>query len=120
MKENSEIRDITINEWVWVIFVILSLANIYGDELELSSLKANNKHNDKARKVFLVTASVAIIIYIYFEVHSYNVLQRTKKSHKNTKIQEINFLGNTLVLLGALLLIYTRYKSKDELTTEIP
>ena len=38
MKENNELREVTINEWIWIVFVILSLLNIYGDELEKSSL----------------------------------------------------------------------------------
>lgn len=120
MKDNNELREVTINEWIWVIFVILSLANIYGDELEKITLKENEKHNDKAKKIFLTTASVALIIYFYFVINSYNKLMIAKSKNKNTKLREINLLGNTLVFIGALLLIYFNIKNKNEITTDIP
>ena len=120
MKENDELREVTINEWIWVIFVILSLANIYGDELEKSSLQENKKHNDNAKKIFLVTASIALIIYFYFVINSYNKLKSAKNQNKDTKLREINLLGNFLVFIGACTLIYFNIKNKQETTTEIP
>jgi len=119
MKDNNELREVTINEWIWVIFVILSLANIYGDELEKQSLQEKSCRDKNARKIFLTTASVALIIYFYFVVNSYNKLKIEKSKNKNTKLREINLLGNTLVFIGALLLIYFNIKNKNEITTDI-
>lgn len=119
MKENNELREITINEWIWGVFLLLSLANIYGDELEKNSLQQKKRHDNNARKIFLTTASVALIIYLYFVINSYNELSNLKQKNKNTKLQEINLLGNTLVFLGACLLIYYKYKNKKDLTTEL-
>ena len=76
MKDNNDLQEVTINEWIWVIFVILSLANIYGDELEKYSLKEKSCRDKNARKIFLTTASVALIIYFYFVIHSYNKLKK--------------------------------------------
>ena len=119
MKDNNDLQEVTINEWIWVIFVILSLANIYGDELEKYSLKEKSCRDKKARKIFLTTASVALIIYFYFVIHSYNKLKKIQQSGKNTKLQEINLLGNTLVFLGACTLIYYNLKNKQEITTDL-
>lgn len=120
MKYNNDLQEVTINEWIWIIFVILSLANIYGDELEKNSLQENNCRDKNARKIFLTTASVALIIYFYFVINSYRKLKNLKQSNKNTKLQEINLLGNTLVFIGALTLIYYNLANKTEITTEIP
>lgn len=120
MKENNELREVTINEWIWIVFVILSLLNIYGDELEKSSLMEKHCHNQKAKNIFLITASVALIIYFYFTINSYNKLKKAKQVNKNTEIQEINFLGQSLVFIGALLLIYSNIKNKNQITTNIP
>lgn len=119
MKENNELKEVIINEWIWVVFLILSLLNIYGDELEKKTLKENEKHNEKARKLFLVTASVALIIYLYFVITSYNKLQKAKNEKKNTQLREINFLGQSLIFIGACLLIYFNIKNKNETTTEL-
>lgn len=116
--KNDDLKEVKINEWIWIIFVILSLANIYGDELEKNTLNQNHIHNKKAKNIFLITATIALIIYFYFTVHSYNKLKKTKM--QNTYLQEINFIGNTLVFLGALLLIYFSINNKNEITTELP
>jgi len=119
MKENYELREVTINEWIWIVFVILSLANIYGDELEKSSLQEELTHNNTARKIFLTTASVALIIYFYFAIHSYNKLKILREQNKDTKLQEINLLGNSLVFIGACILIYFNIQNRKEKTNDL-
>jgi len=119
MKEINDLKEVTINEWIWIIFLFLSLANIYGDELEKSSLKEQEKHNKKAKKIFLITASIALIIYLYFTINSYKKLEKAKKENKNTKLQEINFLGQSLIFIGAFLLTYYNVNNMNETTTEL-
>lgn len=119
MNNNNELREVTINEWIWVIFVILSLANIFGDEIEKNTIKEKNLHNQTSRKIFLTTASIALIIYFYFVIHSYSKLKELKKQNKNTNLQETNLLGNTLVFLGACILLYYNLKNKQETTTDL-
>lgn len=119
MNNNNELKEVTINEWIWIIFLILSIANIFGDEIEKKSLLEKKCHDDKARKLFIITASVALIIYLYFVISSYNQLKKQKQQNKNTQLQEINLLGNTLVFLGACVLIYHKLKNKQEITTDL-
>lgn len=120
MKYTEDLKEVTINEWIWLIFVFLSLANIYGDELEKNSLQEKACRDKKAKKIFLITASIALIIYFYFVIHSNNKLKKLKKECKDTKLQEINLFGNCLVFIGALTLIYYNINNKTEITTEIP
>ena len=112
MKDNTEIVDVTINEWIWIIFAILSLANVYGDELELTTLRKELKHNNKSRKIFLTTASIALLIYFYFVINSYNKLKKLKKENKNKNLQELNLTGNSLVFIGAVILIYVNINKR--------
>ena len=120
MRNSNDLQEVTINEWIWIIFVILSLANIYGDELEKQTLSKEQIHNKKAKDIFLITSSIALIIYFYFFIHSYNKLKNLKKENKNTKLQEINLLGNSFVFIGACLLIYFNIKSRKENPPNLP
>ena len=120
MKENNELREVTINEWIWIIFVLLSLLNIYGDELEKISIKEKHIHDKNAKNIFLLTSSVGLIIYLYFTINSYKKLKQSREKNKNCETQEINFLGQSLVLIGAALLIYSNLKNKNQIITEIP
>ena len=93
MRNNNELREVTVNEWIWIIFLILSIANIFGDELEKKSLQEKKCHDEKARNLFIITASVALIIYFYFAMSSYKKLQKQNYKNKNTYLEEINLLG---------------------------
>ena len=120
MKDNNELREVTINEWIWVVFVFLSIANIHGDELEKKTLQEQKEHNEKAKNLFLITAAIALVIYFYFTINSYNKLKKAKLENKDTTLKEINFLGQSLVFIGAALQIYSNYKNKNQTTTNLP
>ena len=54
MNNNNELKEVTINEWIWIIFLILSIANIFGDEIEKKSLLEKKCHDEKARNLFII------------------------------------------------------------------
>lgn len=120
MKNNYELREVTINEWIWIIFIILSASNVFGDELEKKSLQSRECHDEKARIIFLKTATIAIIIYFYFVINSYKKLQQTKIKNQDTRLREIQVLGNSLIFVGALLVFYFNINNKNQITTQIP
>ena len=31
MNNNNILTELTVDEWIWIIFIILSILNIYGD-----------------------------------------------------------------------------------------
>lgn len=119
MKEFNEIMDITINEWIWIIFIILSIANIYGDELEKVSLKEKKAHDNDAKKIFLITASITLIIYIYFAINTYIKIENTKQKSQNINMLNIKLIGNILIVVGIICIIYFIYNDKGELTTNV-
>lgn len=102
--DNSEqiVKRLSFENIIWVIFIIVSIIDIYGDELLKKSITNNNKElSYKADNLFLFVSLISILVYIYFLVRNYY----DYKDNKST-IYEIRLIGSILVLAGTLLLFY--------------
>lgn len=109
MNSNNEelIKRLSFENLIWVSFIIISVLDIYGDELIKKNLRYNDKKAlEKANKLFLGIAAFSILIYIYFLIRNYS----DYKKYKN-KNYEIRLIGSTLILIGSLCLLYFQYKN---------
>ncbi len=116
----DEINEITIDEWIWVLFIALSIANIFGDELERKSILEGKKGNKNAKKIFITTAAISIIVYIYFVFDTYDEIKEAKEKNKDVNLYELKLLGNVFIVVGAILLIYFSINETDFITPELP
>ena len=72
--DNSEqiVKRLSFENIIWVIFIIVSIIDIYGDELLKKSITNNNKElSYKADNLFLFVSLISILVYIYFLVRNY-------------------------------------------------
>ena len=63
---NDIINDLKIDEFIWIIFITLSILNIIGDKylIEYYTYNDNNK-NKQAKDIFTLSVSITLIIYLY-------------------------------------------------------
>lgn len=104
MNDNSVemIKRLSFENWIWVAFIVISVLDIYGDELIKKGIITNNKnYSTRANKLFLGIAYFSIIIYIYFLIRNYNDYKKY-----NNKNYQIRLFGSILILGGTLCLIY--------------
>lgn len=118
-NNQKEIKDIVIDEWIWIAFIIISMANIVGDELKKETLQHKNNYNDLAKKIFIITAFISLLIYIYFASKSYQKVKELKFKNKDTQLYEIRLLGNIFVVVGVILIIYFHLNEKEPFNPEI-
>lgn len=104
MNNNNEemINRLSFENLIWVAFIIISILDIYGDEL----IKKNLRYHDqkalkRANRLFLGITIFTILIYIYFLARNYN----DYKKYKNQNY-EIRLLGSIFILLGSICLLY--------------
>ena len=116
---DNEIKGINIDQKVWIIFIILAITNIYGDSLEKKELESNNYHSLKAKKIFILTASIFIIIYIYFAITNYKELEKHQDNYEEYNLYKIRLTGNILIILGSLFLIYFRIKENKPYSPDL-
>jgi len=112
----DDIKRLTFEDYIWIVFAILSFLNIYGDNLQKEFLISNNKNYEKrANDVFLFVLIIGFIIYLYFLYRNYRIYLNTKDSEKGLFI--IKLIGSALLLSGSICLIYFQYKQTDFIGT---
>ncbi len=118
MNDSEQIvKRLSFENIIWIVFIIVSVIDIYGDELLKKSITDNNKElSSKAENLFIFVSLISILVYIYFLVRNYY----DYKENEST-IYEVRLIGSILVLSGTLLLFYfLLFNNKDyELTSNI-
>ena len=113
-KQNisKEINRLNFENIIWIIFAILSIANIIGDNNEKHFLQTyNHDYKDNANHIFELTITFTLIIYIYFLMRNYNAF--SKCSYKEKSLYAIKVLGSSFLIAGSICLLYFQFKQKD-------
>ena len=119
MNNNKE-KELTIDEWIWVIFIILSIMNILGDELEKKFYKEKDiSSKNLSKSIFTLTVLVSFFIYIYLSYRRYQVIQRNKQENKSTNICETRFFASILVVIASFLYLYCQLTDKEDVNPSL-
>lgn len=108
-KNISEINRLKFEDFIWLVFAILCIANIYGDDNEIAYLETNNKsYDNKSDMIFEITLFITLLIYIYFFLRNYKAYEKASEEDKN--LYAIKLLGSSLLIAGILCLLYFQTK----------
>lgn len=101
----EELARLNFEDIIWLVFIILSAMNIFGDTNEKEFLKTNNTNfKNNANKIFTFTLIASLFIYIYFFARNYKAFQKASETEKNLFL--IKLLGSSFLIVGVLLLIF--------------
>lgn len=104
-KSGVVIKRLRFENYIWVIYLVIALGNIWADELIIKSIeKHENKYDKLAKIIFLISLIVTLIIYVYFLNRNYN--DYINSNEKNKKTYEIRFLGSIFVFVGTFCFLY--------------
>lgn len=110
---NNKIKELKIDEIVWITFIALSILNIVGDEYEIDYYQDNNQEKDSnAKKIFTFTVAVSVIIYVYFFKKNYERVEELKEKKEDSTLAEVRLLGSTFIVVGILCLLYFQLNSQ--------
>ena len=75
-NNNEElIKRLSFENFIWVIYLVIAISNIYGDELiKKSIIERDSGASNKARNIFLIILIVTLLINIYFLIRNYSDL----------------------------------------------
>lgn len=100
-----EIKRLKFEDFLWIIFIILAIANIYGDHEAIDYLRTDDRYyKKKSTKVFVIILIVTLLIYFYFLIRDYNAYKEASSEKK--KLYSIKLLGISLLISGVLCLLY--------------
>lgn len=108
MSTNEEaIRNIKIEKTLSIIFILIGLANIHGDDLLIKATKTGDTRLDeRASTIFLWGLIISFFIYIVIVARNYNFYIDKKNSGADATLELTRLYGSILVLLGFILVFY--------------
>ena len=111
-KTIDDISRLRFEDIIWLTFALISLLNIVGDEEEIIYLEKKDENKRlKAKNIFLITIIITIFIYLYFIERNYSAYLKCKEDEK--QLYSIKLLGSTLLISGALCLLYFQIHEED-------
>ena len=122
MNDNlKRIKQIDIENFIWIIYFFIIGLCLYGNKLEKNYfLTGNNIDKSNYRKINIIIFVIAVIIYLYFFIDSYQEVNNLNSYDSNEKktYNELSLLGSTLVLISGIIFLYILIVD-DEIETEI-
>lgn len=107
--DRERIHELTIDEWIWVIFIVLSFLNIFGDEIEKHFATYHEKKDKEiSRKIFNFTVFSSFLIYIYLLSFRYKKYKELKMKHENVTLAGIRCIASIFVVIAAALFLYAQ------------
>lgn len=80
----NEINRLNFEDFLWEIFALLCLINIYGDYNDKEYSKThNNIYKTKSNEIFELTIIVTFFIYVYFFFRNYKFYTQASNENKN-------------------------------------
>ncbi len=114
MINDNIIKELVIDEWIWVIFIILSFLNIFGDELEKDYYQQNDIEKDQsAKNIFTFTVFISFLIYVYLFYQRYTKTKKMRSLKKDTTLCDLRCLGSILVVTASIIFLYCQLKEKS-------
>ena len=111
INQKQKLTELTIDEWIWIIFIILSILNIVGDELDKDyCLYQDTNEKSLSKKIFNLTVFISFIIYAYLAYRGYNRLNNAIKLNQNIDLAKSRLFANILVLIASFILLYDQIK----------
>lgn len=104
-KKLKELRELKTQNYLFLLFAIISIMNINGDYYEEEYIRNNNLDSkNKANKIFKLTIKIAILIYIFYLVRNYEAYKNVSEEKK--KLYFIKLYGSCLIIAGSICLLY--------------
>lgn len=101
----NDTKRLRFEDIIWVVFIVLCIGNIVGNENEIKYINSNNKfYKYNADKIFDMVLTITLFIYIYFLIRNYDAYKKVENSKKELYL--VKLFGSTFVLVGSICLIY--------------
>ena len=114
------VSELKIDEFIWVIFIILSILNIYGDKCLEDYYKYNIDYkNREAKDIFTVSVFITLIIYLYLLYKRYKVYEDNKLNNRDTKICGMRLFGTLLIVSATILFLYCQLEDRKAINPTI-
>ena len=106
---NEKLKQITIEDYIWIIYLGIIFLSWYGNSYERKYYINNNINSKtKYKNITILIFSILIIVYLYFFKNSVNDLKNIKPyySKKKKDLIYLSFLGSLFVTLSGAIFLF--------------
>lgn len=115
MNKSMQIKNIDIENIIWVIYIIIILLAILSNYYEKNSI-VNNSYKDgiDSKNINIFIFIVLVVIYIYFLNNSYNQYRNNPSD-----INYTNLVGNIINVIGGFIFLYVAINASVDSNIDI-
>ncbi len=115
----EEIQNIKIEKALSIVFIIVGLANIIGDDFLIKSICENNPSlKSKSQQLFLFGLILALLANIAIVARNYTFYKEKKDAGLDASAELTRLFGTVLTLIGFILIF--NYFIETGIDTELP
>lgn len=104
MNNNSEIERLNFEDFIWVIFIGLSILNIVSNKFQkMYVISLEQIYEDNANTISLFVLIALLFIYLYFFLRNYNMYMNKEEV---MDYDLVKLIGSFLFIIGTLCLLY--------------
>lgn len=112
----ERLQEIKIEDYIWVIYIIIIILSWYANSKEEDYLiNNNNKSKEEYRNIMIFIFAVLVIIYFYFTKDSYNGVKNLKNTDTEKKkyLMYASFIGSLLILISGVIFLFIAILDED-------
>ena len=116
MSINDKLKQITIEDYIWIIYIGIIVSSWYANKYESDYFKYKDMiSKDKYRRIMIRIFTILVIVYLYFFKGSFNDLMMIKKgdSSKKKELTYLSYVGSLFILFSGFIFLYIAYKDEN-------
>ena len=116
MELDGKLRQLLIEDYIWVLYVGIILLSWYSNSLERKYYVNNDlEAKDKYRKILIVIFSILLLVYFYFLESAFEDVKNLKSSDSDERkrLVLISFFGSLCVFISGVVFLYVAITDHD-------
>jgi len=116
MSINDKLKQITIEDYIWIIYIGIIVSSWYANKYESDYFKYNDTiSKEKYRRIMIRIFTILVIVYLYIFKGSFNDLMMIKKgdNSKKKELTYLSYVGSLLILFSGIIFLYIAYKDEN-------
>ena len=116
MSINDKLKQITIEDYIWIIYIGIIVSSWYANKYESDYFKYNDTiSKEKYRRIMIRIFTILVIVYLYFFKGSFNDLMMIKKgdNSKKKELTYLSYVGSLFILFSGFIFLYIAYKDEN-------
>ena len=113
---NKKLKQLKIEDFIWVIYIFIIFMSWYGNSLERKYFIYNDlESREKYRKNLIFIFSILLVIYIYFLKDSYDDIKDLKLSDSQEvkNLTVLSFFGSLFIVISGIIYLYIAFKDEE-------